>query len=86
MTNSAGPDQLAYSEAKLIWNYTVFKGRVYLGSAGQGLIKLLMLIWVYTVCFISHVCLNILNKHGNSVYSVAKHNVLSENKRKEKNC
>ena len=30
MANSAGPDQ--------IWIYTVCKGRVYLSSAGQGLI------------------------------------------------
>ena len=35
MTNSADPDQLASSEP--IWIYIVFKGRVYLGSAGQGL-------------------------------------------------
>ena len=36
MPNSADPDQLASSE--LIWIYTVCKGRVYTGSAGQGLI------------------------------------------------
>ena len=36
MTNSAVPDQLASEEAN--WSeYTVFKGRVYPGSAGQGL-------------------------------------------------
>ena len=34
MANSADPDQLASS---LIWIYTVCKGRVYPGSAGQGL-------------------------------------------------
>ena len=33
MANSADPDQLA----SLIWIYTVCKGRVYPGSAGQGL-------------------------------------------------
>ena len=43
MTNSADPDQLASSDTKwsgsqLIWIYTVRKDRVYLGSAGQGLI------------------------------------------------
>ena len=37
MANSADPDQLASSEANLIWIYTVFKGSVYLGSAGKGL-------------------------------------------------
>ena len=36
MTNRADPDQLASSEA-LIWIYTVCIGRVYPGSAGQGL-------------------------------------------------
>ena len=36
MANSADPDQLASSEAS-IWIYTVCKGRVYLVSAGQGL-------------------------------------------------
>ena len=36
MANSADPDQLASPEANL-WIYTVCKGRVYLGSAGQGL-------------------------------------------------
>ena len=35
MTNSTDPDQLASS---LIWICTVCKGRVYPGSAGQGLI------------------------------------------------
>ena len=35
MANSADPDQLASSD--LIWIYTVCKGRVYPGSAGQGL-------------------------------------------------
>ena len=35
MTNSADPDQLASSQ--LIWIYTVCKGRVYPGSAGQEL-------------------------------------------------
>ena len=36
MTNSADPDQLASSEA--IWSgHTVCKGRIYPGSAGQGL-------------------------------------------------
>ena len=39
MANSADPDQLASSQ--LIWIYTVCKGRVYLGSAGQELITLL---------------------------------------------
>ena len=39
MANSADPDQLASSEG-LIWIYTVCKGRVYLGSAGQGLINI----------------------------------------------
>ena len=36
MTNSADPDQLAL-RSQLIWIYTVCKGRVYPGSAGQGL-------------------------------------------------
>ena len=35
MTNGADLDQLASSEANLIWIYTVCKGRVHLGSAGQ---------------------------------------------------
>ena len=40
MANSADPDQLASSDfSQLIWIYTVCKGRVYPGSAGQGLIK-----------------------------------------------
>ena len=37
MANSADPDHLASSEAKLIWIYTVCKCRVYPGPAGQGL-------------------------------------------------
>ena len=36
MTHSADPDQLA-SSSQLNWIYTVCKGRVYPGSAGQGL-------------------------------------------------
>ena len=36
MANSADRDQLVSEEA-LIWIYTVCKGRVYPGSAGQGL-------------------------------------------------
>ena len=39
MLNSVDPDQLASSE--LIWISTVCKGRVYPGSAGQGLIAML---------------------------------------------
>ena len=38
MTNSADPDQLASEEAN-ICIYTVWKGRVYPGSAGQRLMK-----------------------------------------------
>ena len=34
MTNSADPDQF---RSQLIWIYTVYKGRIYPGSAGQGL-------------------------------------------------
>ena len=37
MANSADPDQLA--SGQLVWIYTVCKGRVYLGSAGQGLTR-----------------------------------------------
>ena len=37
MANSANPGQLASSE--LVWIYTVSKGRVYPGSAGQGFIN-----------------------------------------------
>ena len=36
MKNSADPDQFA-SSSQLIWIYTVFKGKVYPDSAGQGL-------------------------------------------------
>ena len=36
MANSADPDQLA-SSSQLIWIYTACQGRVYPGSAGQGL-------------------------------------------------
>ena len=36
MANSADPDQLA-SSSQQIWIYTVCKGRVFPGSAGQGL-------------------------------------------------
>ena len=36
MTNSVDSDQLASSEANT-WIYTVCKGTVYPGSAGQGL-------------------------------------------------
>ena len=36
MASSADSDQLA-SSSQLIWIYTVCKGRVYLGSTGQGL-------------------------------------------------
>ena len=36
MANSADPDQLA-SAGQLIWIYNVCKGKVYPGSAGQGL-------------------------------------------------
>ena len=36
MANSIDPDQLASEDAN-IWIYTVCKGRVYPGSAGQGL-------------------------------------------------
>ena len=38
MANSADPDQLAYW--LLIWIYSVCKGRVYPGSAGQGLMSI----------------------------------------------
>ena len=41
MANSVDPDQLA-SESQLIWIYTVCKGRVYPGSAGHGLILVLV--------------------------------------------
>ena len=34
MANSADPDQLASSEAKMIWIYTVCKGKVYPGISG----------------------------------------------------
>ena len=40
MANSADPDQLA----SLIWSYTVCKGRVYAGSAGQGLKRNIVLM------------------------------------------
>ena len=42
MTNSADPDQLSvgFFRSQLIWIYTVCKGRVHLGSAGQGLINI----------------------------------------------
>ena len=36
MANSTNPDQLLF-RSQLIWIYTVCKGRVYPGSAGQGL-------------------------------------------------
>ena len=40
MTNSTDPDQLASSvRSQLIWIYTVYKDRVYPGSAGQGLMS-----------------------------------------------
>ena len=39
MANSADPDQLAFFRGQLIWIYTVCKGRLYWGSAGQGLIN-----------------------------------------------
>ena len=41
MANSADPEQLA-SSSQLIWIYTVCKGRAYTGSAGPGLMTLLM--------------------------------------------
>ena len=41
MANSADPDQLASSE-QLIWIYTVCKGRVFPGLAGQGLLYVFM--------------------------------------------
>ena len=37
MTNSADPDQFKQCRSQLIWIYIVCKGRVYLGSAVQGL-------------------------------------------------
>ena len=44
MTNSADLDQLASSVQKpMIWIYIVCKGRVYPGSAGQGLIGYLII-------------------------------------------
>ena len=36
MANSVDPDQMA-SGSQLIWIYIICKGRVYPGSAGQGL-------------------------------------------------
>ena len=51
MTNSEDPDQLA---SKLIWIYTVCKGRTYPGSAGLQLVTnhadpdQFQLIWIYT--------------------------------------
>ena len=39
MTNSADPDQLASSEANWSGSTLFYKGRVYPGSAGQGLIN-----------------------------------------------
>ena len=44
MANNADPDQLAF-RSQLIWIYTVCKGRVYPGSAGQGL----KLLWTYQI-------------------------------------
>ena len=38
MANSADPKSVGFFRSQLIWIYTVFKGRVYPGSAGQGLI------------------------------------------------
>ena len=54
MANSAYPDRLASSEFN--WIYTVCKGRVYPGSAGQGLI---ILLYIQKVAF----CL-VLYKEG----------------------
>ena len=51
MANSADTDQLA--EAKLIWIYTVCKGRIYPSSAGPGLKPYMDLrpskIWAFSV-------------------------------------
>ena len=49
MANSADPDQLASSASQLIWIYTVCKGMVYPGSAGEGLMaKQNVLVLLYT--------------------------------------
>ena len=46
MANSADPDQLASLKAEANWSgttmYFVWKGRTYLGSAGQGLNKMFL--------------------------------------------
>ena len=53
MANSADPDQLASSEAQLIWIYTVCKGRVYPGSAGRGLnLKKTLIIYNEAYCIL----------------------------------
>ena len=44
MTNSADPDQLAFSKANWSGSTLFCKGRIYPGSAGQGLIN--KLIWI----------------------------------------
>ena len=44
MTNSTDPDQLS-------WICTVCKGRVYRGSAGQGLITTISLLNLHCECF-----------------------------------
>ena len=56
MANSADPDQLA-SRSQLIWISTVCKGRVYLGSAGQGLSLTILSPAMLSTCdFKSHFC------------------------------
>ena len=47
MANSVDPDQLA-SKKELIWIYTVCKGRLCRGSAGQWLIKFPLSLQVFT--------------------------------------
>ena len=44
MASSADPDQLAFL-SQLIWIYTVYKGSVYSGSAGQGLTFFYKILW-----------------------------------------